>query len=64
MGFFIKKFVAPEPAKPEPGRRKADRSDYPEPVVHKPSCRDEAYLTLKGAIAWDREHIALWEADF
>jgi len=32
-------------------------------IVHKPRCRDEAYLTVQGGLNWDHEHLAQWEAD-
>lgn len=59
MGFLIKKF-GPEPEK-KPGKKGRPE---PEPViVHKPSCRSEAYLTVRGGLKWDREHLAEYEAE-
>jgi hypothetical protein len=62
MGFLIKKYVAPEPG-PRPSKkaaRKAESSEEPV-IVHKPSCRDEAALTVRGLRAWDKQHLAQWE---
>lgn len=45
-----------KPKKPEPDLP-------PEPVVLEPICRDEAYLTVKGGVKWDREHLGRWERE-
>jgi hypothetical protein len=38
---------------PEP---EPERPERPEPVVLAPKCREEAYLTVRGGLEWDREH--------
>jgi hypothetical protein len=64
MGFLVKKFDLPAP-EPRPSRRaaKPPRAGVEPMIVHKPICRDEAYLTVQGGLKWDREHLAEWDRE-
>ena len=65
MGFLISKVDrGPAPDGKGSGKGSGGRrgEDVPDVIVHKPSCRDEAYLSVQGGLKWDREHLAQWEA--
>ena len=57
MGYFDKKSGFDE--KPESGK---DRGREPV-IVHKPRNRGDAYLTAKGGLKWDKEHLDRWEGE-